>query len=146
MSGFFSILASNLVRCVLRVAASILRTSSHHMHKPRVSAFLWSNTLALGSCLCDNKSKTRQQQAVVLSQNPPRKPPRPLRLCVPFSQFLKRASARPKRQDVASPHFSKTLSVSPYLFFLPVSPKAIARASLYSFSRLTSKRQNSFFV
>ena len=30
MSGFFSILASNLVRCVLRVAASILRTSSHH--------------------------------------------------------------------------------------------------------------------
>ena len=44
---------------------------------------LGSNTLALGSCLCDNKSKTRQRQAVVLSSIPPYKPPRkPCDLCV----------------------------------------------------------------
>ena len=56
---------------------------------------LGSNTLALGSCLYDNRSKTRQRQAVVLSSIPPYKPPRkplrplrPLRLCVPFSHSL----------------------------------------------------------
>ena len=37
--SIFSI-AANLVGCVLRVAASILRSSSHHMHKPRVAASL----------------------------------------------------------------------------------------------------------
>ena len=60
MSGFFSILASNLVCCVLRVAASLIRTSSHYVHhvqKPRVFAFSWSNTLALGSCLIASKDK-----------------------------------------------------------------------------------------
>ena len=60
----------------------------HHMHKPHVSAFSWSNTLALGSCLCDNKSKTRQRQAVVLLLIPPRKPPRPLRPLRPFFALL----------------------------------------------------------
>ena len=35
---------------------------------------LGSNTLALGSCLCDNRSKTRQRQAVVLSSKTPHKP------------------------------------------------------------------------
>ena len=60
VNWFFSILASNLVRCVLRVAASLLRTFSHyvhHVHKPRVFAFLWSYTLALGSCLIASKDK-----------------------------------------------------------------------------------------
>ena len=61
--------------CGLRVSASLFRTFSHHVHKLRVSEpSLGSNTLALESCLCDNKSKTRQRQAVVLSQKPPRKP------------------------------------------------------------------------
>ena len=65
---------------------------------------LGSNTLAFGSCLCDNKSKTRQRQAVVLSSIPPRKPcvlrvhcvsaslfrtfsHHVQMLCVPFSHF-----------------------------------------------------------
>ena len=56
---------------------------------------LGSNTLAFGSCLCDNKSKTRQRQAVVLSSIPPYKPPyKPPRkpcvlrvLCVSASLF-----------------------------------------------------------
>ena len=58
-----------------RLASNIhFRTSSHHMQKLCVFAFLWANTLALGSCLCDNKSKTRQRQAVVLSSHAPCKP------------------------------------------------------------------------
>ena len=72
-------------------SASLIRTSSHHVHhvhKLRVSAFLWSYTLALGSCLCDNKSKTRQRQAVVLLLMPPRKPPRPPRPLRPFGVQL----------------------------------------------------------
>ena len=51
-----------------------VRNFSHHVQQLRIFAFLWANTLALGSCLCVNKSKTRQQQAVVLSSIPPRKP------------------------------------------------------------------------
>ena len=39
------------------VSASLLRTFSHHVHKLCASAFLWSNTLALGSCLIASKDK-----------------------------------------------------------------------------------------
>ena len=44
--------------CSLR---PFFRTSSHHvhhMHQLRVAAFLWSYTLALGSCLIASKDKT----------------------------------------------------------------------------------------
>ena len=97
MSGFFSILASSLVRCVLRVAASLLRTFSHyvhHVHKPRVFAFSWSNTLALGSCLIASKDKaiTKATTSGSVITKPTTQASassasfaslRPLRLCVP---------------------------------------------------------------
>ena len=70
---FFSILASNCLSVVSRLTshfALLAITCSSSGPLPS----LRSNTLALGSCLCDNKSKTRQRQAVVLSQKPPRKP------------------------------------------------------------------------
>ena len=119
---------------------SLFRTYSHHMQKLRVFAFLWANTLALGSCLCDNRSKTRQRQAVVLSSIPPYKPPRkplrplrPLRLCVPFSHSLLSLNTeyggqrencanrctrclRLGKENYASNNNPRTLSVSPFSF------------------------------
>ena len=69
---------------------------------------LGSNTLALGSCLCDNKSKTRQRQAEVLSSIPPYKPPRKpcvLRvLCVSASLF-RTSSHHVQMLCVTSSHF-----------------------------------------
>ena len=81
---------------------------------------LGSNTLALGSCLCDNKSKTRQRQAVVLSQKPPRKP---CDLCVlrvsaslfrTFSHHMHklRVSEPPKNHTTCAPRFAEGWSAS----------------------------------
>ena len=117
-----------------RLASNVpLRTFSHHVHKLRVFAFLWANTLALGSCLCDNRSKTRQRQAVVLSSIPPYKPSRkplrplrPLRLCVPFSHLLLTLNTDTRsviftedKGEFTSNYYNnpRILSVSPFSFF-----------------------------
>ena len=57
-----------------RVSASLFRSLAITCRSSESLPSLGSNTLALGSCLCDNKSKTRQRQAVVLSSHAPRKP------------------------------------------------------------------------
>ena len=85
------------------------------MHKLQAFAFLWSYTLALGSCLCDNMSKNRQRQAVVLLLMPPRKPCDRCDLCV--SASLLRTFSHHVHQ--------LRVSVPPNL---PVSPKATAIA------------------
>ena len=73
-------LSSHVYPIVSRLSSNL--ASSHHVQQLCVFRFLWANTLALGSCLCDNRSKTRQRQAVVLSSIPPYKPPRkPCDLC-----------------------------------------------------------------
>ncbi len=75
----------SLLRCGgnARDAALLATTCRSSVSLPS----LGSNTLALGSCLCDNKSKTRQRQAVVLSSIPPRKPCVLCVLCVSASLF-----------------------------------------------------------
>ena len=104
------------------------------MQQLLISAFLWANTLALGSCLCDNRSKTRQRQAVVLSSIPaykpsrkPLRPLRPLRLCVPSSHFsLPRADAR---------------KATGSRFSIPLASSLCLRASLFSVFRRRPQRE-----
>ena len=103
-----------------RLASNVpLRTSSHHVQMLRVFAFLWANTLALGSCLCDNRSKTRQRQAVVLLSIPPYKPPRKpcvlCVLCVSASLFRTfKACYRTQSDWKSLLHTTSILSVSPF--------------------------------
>ena len=144
-------LSSHVYPIVSRLSSNL--ASSHHVQQLCVFRFLWANTLALGSCLCDNRSKTRQRQAVVLSSIPPYKPPRkPRDLCVlrvsaslfrtfshlarataPYPTFalLKHATARKGAKAHFSDTFQKTLRVS-VLFILRVSPKDRALATISS--------------
>ena len=110
---------------------------------------LWANTLALGSCLCDNRSKTRQRQAVVLSSIPPYKPPRKpcvLRvLCVSASllrTFSHHVLAHAKRLEVASPHSSTTCK-GETIFYTRSGAFEMFYLTLYPFGcKLFTKKQN----